>query len=172
MFVDRVQIELLAGKGGDGCSSLRREKFVPRGGPDGGDGGDGASIIIEARLGVNSLAAFANRRMYRAPKGRPGQGSLRHGRNGREQRLFVPPGTTVIDAEHGVGYNARTGDFANLIDAGVMDPVKVTYTALLNALSIAELILTTQTLIADIPEDDDPTAGRARGGGAEEYGMR
>ncbi len=78
----------------------------------------------------------------------------------------------VIDAEDGVGYNARTGDFANLIDAGVMDPVKVTYTALLNALSIAELILTTQTLIADIPEDDDPTAGRARGGGAEEYGMR
>ena len=78
----------------------------------------------------------------------------------------------VIDAEDGVGYNARTGDFENLIDAGVMDPVKVTYTALLNALSIAELILTTQTLIADIPEDDDPTAGRARGGGAEEYGMR
>lgn len=78
----------------------------------------------------------------------------------------------VIEAEDGVGYNARTGDFANLIDAGVMDPVKVTYTALLNALSIAELILTTQTLIADIPEDDDPTAGRARGGGAEEYGMR
>ena len=78
----------------------------------------------------------------------------------------------VIDAEDGVGYNARTGDFANMIDAGVMDPVKVTYTALLNALSIAELILTTQTLIADIPEDDDPTAGRARGGGAEEYGMR
>jgi len=101
MFVDRVQIELQAGKGGDGCSSLRREKYVPRGGPDGGDGGDGASIILEARLGVNSLAAFANRRMYRAPKGGPGQGALRHGRNGREQRLFVPPGTTVIDAEHG-----------------------------------------------------------------------
>ncbi len=101
MFVDRVRIELLAGKGGDGCSSMRREKFVPRGGPDGGDGGDGASIILEARLGVNSLAAFANRRMYRAPKGQPGQGSLRNGRGGRDQRLFVPPGTTVIDAEHG-----------------------------------------------------------------------
>ncbi len=78
----------------------------------------------------------------------------------------------VIAAEDGVGYNARNGEFANLIKAGVMDPVKVTYTALLNALSVAELILTTQTLIADIPEDDDPTAGRARGGGAEEYGMR
>jgi GTPase len=101
MFVDRIRIELRAGKGGDGCSSMRREKFIPRGGPDGGDGGDGASIILEARLGVNSLAAFANRRMYRAPSGTPGEGSMRHGRNGRDQRLFVPPGTTVIDAEHG-----------------------------------------------------------------------
>ena len=101
MFVDRVQIELHAGKGGDGCASLRREKFVPRGGPDGGDGGDGASIILEARLGVNSLAAYANRRLYRAPKGQPGQGSMRHGRRGRDQRLLVPPGTTVIDADRG-----------------------------------------------------------------------
>ncbi|MEM8666966.1 MAG: GTPase ObgE [Planctomycetota bacterium] len=101
MFVDRVIIELHAGKGGDGCSSLRREKYVPRGGPDGGDGGDGASIILEARLGVNSLAAFANQRMYRAPKGQPGQGSMRHGRRGKDQRLLVPPGTTVIDAEQG-----------------------------------------------------------------------
>lgn len=101
MFVDRVQIELQAGKGGDGCSSMRREKFVPRGGPDGGDGGDGASIILEARLGVNSLAALASSRFYRAPSGGQGQGSLRHGRSGRDRRLFVPPGTTVVDAEGG-----------------------------------------------------------------------
>lgn len=101
MFVDRVQIELHAGRGGDGCSSMRREKYVPRGGPDGGDGGHGASIILEARHGVNSLAAFANRHFYRAKKGQPGQGSMRHGRNGRDERLLVPPGTTVIDAEHG-----------------------------------------------------------------------
>jgi GTP-binding protein len=80
---------------------MRREKFVPRGGPDGGDGGHGASIVLEAKLGVNSLAAFANRKFFRAEKGGPGQGSLRHGRNGREQRLFVPPGTIVIDAEQG-----------------------------------------------------------------------
>ncbi len=74
MFVDRVQIELHAGKGGDGCGSMRREKFVPRGGPDGGDGGHGASIVLEAKLGVNSLAAFANRKFFRAEKGGPGQG--------------------------------------------------------------------------------------------------
>lgn len=101
MFVDRVQIELHAGKGGDGCTSFRREKYVPRGGPDGGDGGHGASIILEAKLGVNSLAAFANRKFYRAPKGQPGLGSACHGRDGRDMRLFVPPGTAVIDAEHG-----------------------------------------------------------------------
>ncbi len=101
MFVDRVRIELQAGKGGDGCMSFRREKFVPRGGPDGGDGGDGASLILEAREGVNSLAAFANRKFYRAPKGQPGMGSMMHGRNGQDQRLFVPPGTTVIDSQNG-----------------------------------------------------------------------
>jgi GTP-binding protein len=99
MFVDRVLIELRAGKGGDGCSSMRREKYVPRGGPDGGDGGDGASIVLEARVGVNSLAAYANQRLFRATKGQPGQGSLRHGKKGRDQKLLVPPGTTVIDAD-------------------------------------------------------------------------
>ena len=101
MFVDRVQIELVAGRGGDGCSSMRREKYVPRGGPDGGDGGHGGSLILEAKLGVNSLAAYANRRFYRAPKGQPGQGSMRHGRRGADQTLYVPPGTTVMDAQQG-----------------------------------------------------------------------
>lgn len=81
--------------------SFRREKFVPKGGPDGGDGGRGASLIMEARLGVNSLASYANRRFYRAKKGTPGQGSMRHGRNGNDEVLLVPPGTTVIDSEHG-----------------------------------------------------------------------
>ena len=101
MFVDRVQIELHAGKGGDGCSSMRREKYVPKGGPDGGDGGVGASIILEAKLGVNSLAAYAHRKFHRATKGQPGKGALCHGKRGRDQTLYVPPGTTVIDSEHG-----------------------------------------------------------------------
>jgi len=101
MFVDRVRVELQAGKGGDGCMSFRREKFVPRGGPDGGDGGDGGSLILQAQDGVNSLAQFATRRFFRAPKGTPGQGSMRYGRNGQDQILLVPTGTTVIDAENG-----------------------------------------------------------------------
>ncbi len=101
MFVDSVKIELQAGRGGDGCMSFRREKYVARGGPDGGDGGDGASIILQAREGVNSLADFVGHGIWRAPKGSPGSGSGRHGRNARDLTLYVPPGTTIIDAAEG-----------------------------------------------------------------------
>lgn len=99
MFVDRVEIDLRAGRGGNGCVSFRREKYVPRGGPDGGDGGDGASIILEAREGVNSLSQFANRKFWRAPNGSPGQGSGCNGRAARDLKLYVPLGTAVIDAK-------------------------------------------------------------------------
>lgn len=101
MFIDRVEVEFLAGKGGDGCMSFRREKFVAKGGPDGGDGGTGGSVILEARVGVNSLSAFASQRFFKAEKGQPGQGSLRHGRRGRDLRLLVPCGTSIIDAADG-----------------------------------------------------------------------
>jgi len=100
MFVDRVEIELRAGRGGDGCMSFRREKFVSKGGPDGGDGGDGASIILEARDGVNSLSQFANRKFWRANSGGPGTGKGCHGRAARDLTLYVPPGTALIDAQH------------------------------------------------------------------------
>ncbi len=101
MFVDRVEIQLEAGKGGDGCSSFRREIYIPKGGPDGGNGGHGGSIVLTARSGVNSLSAFAGRHFWRAPKGMPGQGSGCHGRRGKDLHLNVPPGTAVIDAEQG-----------------------------------------------------------------------
>jgi GTP-binding protein len=99
MFVDRVQIELQAGKGGDGCMSFRREKFVPKGGPDGGDGGDGGSIIIEAREGVDHLSALAHRKLWRATKGKNGSGANKTGRKGEDLTILVPPGTIVMDAE-------------------------------------------------------------------------
>lgn len=101
MFFDRVEVEFQAGKGGDGCMSFRREKYVPKGGPDGGDGGRGGSIILEARLGVNSLAQFATRKFFRADKGGFGMGALRHGKNGRDLHLYVPCGTSIIDVEDG-----------------------------------------------------------------------
>ncbi|HUG67297.1 MAG TPA: GTPase ObgE [Pirellulaceae bacterium] len=99
MFVDRCQIELQAGRGGDGCMSFRRERYVPKGGPDGGDGGKGGSIIIEAREGVDHLSALAHRKLWRAPKGMHGGASDRTGRNGEDLVIHVPPGTVVIDAK-------------------------------------------------------------------------
>ncbi len=101
MFVDSVTIHVEAGRGGDGCVSFRREKFVPRGGPDGGDGGHGGSVIVEATAGVDSLAALSGRRHWKAVNGKPGTGANCHGKNGADLLIKVPPGTLVIDAGHG-----------------------------------------------------------------------
>jgi GTP-binding protein len=98
MFIDRVQIEVEAGRGGDGCLSFRRERYVPRGGPDGGDGGRGGSIVIRAVGGVNHLAATAHRKHWKARSGAAGQGSNRHGRSAKDTVIEVPPGTVVLDA--------------------------------------------------------------------------
>lgn len=100
-FVDRVTIEVEAGRGGDGCLSFRREKFVPRGGPDGGDGGNGGSVIISAAAGVDSLAALAQKRHWKAENGQRGGSANCHGRNGHDFLIEVPPGTLVIDARAG-----------------------------------------------------------------------
>ncbi len=97
MFVDSVIIEVHAGRGGDGCASFRREKYVPRGGPDGGDGGRGGDVLIVAQPGVDSLNSLAHRKFWKAEKGGNGQGSNRHGKNGEDLIIFVPPGTMVLD---------------------------------------------------------------------------
>ncbi len=102
VFVDRVQIVVEAGRGGNGCLSFRRERFIPRGGPDGGDGGDGGSVILEVDPQLTTLAPLAHRAHYRAENGRPGQGNCRHGRKGRDLVLRVPPGTVVKDAQRGL----------------------------------------------------------------------
>ena len=99
MFVDRVTIEVEAGRGGDGCVSFRREKFVPRGGPDGGDGGDGGSVVVVAEPGVDSLAALVHRKHWRAERGQHGMGSQCHGRSATDLVIHVPPGTVLIDAD-------------------------------------------------------------------------
>ena len=101
MFVDEVEIRVQAGNGGDGCVSFRREKYVPRGGPDGGDGGNGGSVIFVAEPGVNSLAALAHRKHWKAEHGQPGRGAQCHGASGKDTVIRVPPGTVVFDAEHG-----------------------------------------------------------------------
>lgn len=101
MFVDRVKLFVQGGRGGDGCMSFRREKYVPRGGPDGGNGGDGGSVIVEARAGVDSLAGLSHQRHWRAGAGQIGLGSDCHGRKADNLTLLVPPGTLLIDAEAG-----------------------------------------------------------------------
>ena len=101
MFVDRVQIEVKAGDGGDGCVSFRREKYIPNGGPDGGDGGDGGSIIMVVEEGANNLATFAHRRLWEAHSGEKGHGANCQGRSAHDLILSVPPGTLVIDAREG-----------------------------------------------------------------------
>ena len=98
MFVDRVTIEVQGGKGGDGCMSFRRERYVPRGGPDGGDGGNGGSVILRASEGANSLSNLAHKKRWKAERGKHGQGANKHGRRGADIVLEVPPGTVVLDA--------------------------------------------------------------------------
>ena len=101
MFRDEIEIEVLAGKGGDGLVSFYREKFVPRGGPDGGDGGRGGSVILRATSQVNSLLKLGRRMRYTAEDGRPGGNSNKAGRDGGDLELEVPVGTQVFDAKRG-----------------------------------------------------------------------
>ena len=100
-FVDEAMIKIDAGKGGNGCLSFRREKFIPRGGPDGGDGGDGGSIFFEASTGVNTLVDFRFMRHYKAQNGQGGMGANCAGKKGEDLILKVPVGTMVYDVDTG-----------------------------------------------------------------------
>ena len=100
-FVDEATIKVQAGKGGNGCLSFRREKYIPRGGPDGGDGGDGGSVILVAKEGLNTLIDFRYTRHFKAESGQQGSSSECTGRSGDDLLLDVPVGTTVIDPETG-----------------------------------------------------------------------
>lgn len=107
-FVDEVLIEVTAGKGGDGCLSFRREKFVRRGGPDGGDGGRGGSIFLQAHSSMNTLIDFRFKRIFKAQDGRGGSGRNSSGKSGEDLIIFVPLGTLVYDANT----NELIGDLA------------------------------------------------------------
>ena len=97
MFVDKVTIRVKAGDGGNGCCSFRREKFIPKGGPDGGDGGDGGSVYLEASTGEQSLVSLVYQTRYRAQNGPGGRGAGQHGRNADDIAIKVPVGTIVKD---------------------------------------------------------------------------
>jgi GTP-binding protein len=100
-FVDEVSVRVQAGKGGDGSASFRREKYVPRGGPDGGDGGDGGDVYLVARSGINTLADFRVARRFRAENGEPGAKRNRTGSSGEDLLIDVPLGTRVTEEDTG-----------------------------------------------------------------------
>ena len=100
-FVDEATIEVTAGKGGNGCVSFRREKFVPRGGPDGGDGGDGGSVYMEGDDALNTMIDYRYTRRFRAESGEAGRGRNCSGKSGNDLVLPVPLGTTVLDEASG-----------------------------------------------------------------------
>jgi GTP-binding protein len=111
MLIDLARIHTIAGKGGDGCVSFRREKYVPKGGPDGGDGGDGGSVLLEVDAHIRTLLDCREQPRYRAHSGHPGSGNNRTGKDGEDLVIKVPPGTVVKDAESG-------GALADLVSPG------------------------------------------------------
>ncbi len=100
-FVDEATIKVIAGDGGNGCVSFRRERFIPRGGPDGGDGGDGGSVFLEVDRNLNTLADFRHVRTFTAERGANGAGRNRTGKGGADVTVAVPPGTLVYDTGTG-----------------------------------------------------------------------
>jgi len=100
-FIDEVAIHVQAGKGGNGCCSFRREKFIPFGGPDGGDGGNGGDVYLKATSRLHTLVDLNYKKSYLAPDGKPGSGNLRSGKSGKHLIIQVPIGTTVQEANTG-----------------------------------------------------------------------
>jgi len=101
VFADHAVIEVKAGDGGPGCVSFRREKYIPKGGPEGGDGGDGGSVVAVADPSINTLVDFRHRHHYKAQSGEPGRGKNQHGANGADLEVGLPLGTIIMDAVTG-----------------------------------------------------------------------
>ena len=115
MFADRAKIIIKSGKGGDGHDSFRREKYVPNGGPDGGDGGKGGDIIFQVDKGLNTLTDYRHRRKFAAEPGQEGGKKNCHGRNGQDLILKVPEGTIIKDAQSGKVIADMSGDNQRMI---------------------------------------------------------
>ncbi len=117
MFVDEITIKVVAGKGGDGCTSFRREKFVPMGGPDGGSGGRGANIIFQVDEGLKTLVDLRYKKIIKGQKGENGKGQNRNGANASDVVIKVPAGTTVIDSSTNLVIADLVGDVKEAIVA-------------------------------------------------------
>jgi GTP-binding protein len=116
-FVDEVKIHVRAGDGGKGCVSFRREKYVPRGGPDGGDGGKGGDVVLRATSAKQTLLDFHFQSQFKADRGAIGRGKQQTGKNGKVCALLVPVGTQVRDADSGELLGDLTQDDDHLVIA-------------------------------------------------------
>ena len=116
-FVAEASIKVFAGKGGNGCLSFRREKYIAKGGPDGGDGGDGGSVIMQADSALNTMVDYRFQRQYRAESGESGKGRNCTGRSGEDLVLNVPIGTTILDEDSGEILGDLSADGQQLIVA-------------------------------------------------------
>jgi GTPase len=123
VFVDEVEIHVAAGHGGRGAMSFRREKFVPRGGPDGGDGGPGGSVFIVAHANLNTLLTYRFKKTFAAQRGQHGAGALRTGRTGEDMTLHVPIGTQIFERQDGeyvqVADLLRDGEQVRIAKGGI-----------------------------------------------------
>jgi len=120
MFIDQVVIQVKSGKGGDGMMHFRREKFIPLGGPDGGDGGKGGDVILEVKSTLNTLSSFRQNQKFKAEDGVKGGPSQMSGRYGNDLILYVPPGTVIFDADTGelIGDLTQPGQQLNILKGG------------------------------------------------------
>ena len=120
MFTDQVEIHVKSGKGGDGMVHFHREKFIPRGGPDGGDGGKGGDVIFEVKPTLNTLSSFRQNQKFKAEEGVKGGPSQMTGRNGKDLIIYVPPGTLLFDADTGelIGDLTETGQKLTVLKGG------------------------------------------------------
>jgi len=120
MFTDQVEIHVKSGKGGDGMMHFRREKFIPHGGPDGGDGGKGGDVIFEVKSTLNTLSSFRQNQKFKAEEGVKGGPSQRSGHNGKDLILYVPPGTILFDADTGelIGDLTEPGQKLTILKGG------------------------------------------------------
>tara|TARA_Y100000590_G_scaffold68765_1_gene74958 strand:+ start:115 stop:1146 length:1032 start_codon:yes stop_codon:yes gene_type:complete len=119
-FVDDIDVRVAAGSGGHGCLSFRREKFIPRGGPDGGDGGDGGSVFFIASNATNTLVDFRISKIYRAENGTQGSGKNMTGKSGADLEIIVPVGTTIsdLDTQEEIGDLKKHGDRIKVAQGG------------------------------------------------------
>ena len=120
MFTDQVEIHVKSGKGGDGMMHFRREKYIPRGGPDGGDGGKGGNVIFEVKSTLNTLSSFRQNQKFKAEEGVKGGPSQMTGRNGKDLIIYVPPGTILSDADTGelIGDLTEPGQQLTILKGG------------------------------------------------------